>query len=336
MKFFYNLALLISLGMISYAQEVPRSTQYIFNNILLNPALAGIDNYTDLKLGYRKQWSGLEGAPSTQYLSLSTAIGEEFIRSNVNSFSGAGNNPMSRSQVNNFSAAEPHHGIGLVAMTDKAGLIRQTSVNGTYAYHLGLTTEVNLSLGISAGFNSINIDVRRIIADESGDPLFSANNNNRIRPDVGAGIWLYSPRFFVGASAKQLLGSTTIAESNQVKTSPYQKTAFYATAGYKIFLDEDIAMIPSTLISYWANSPAAFDANLKFAYQDKFWVGSSFRNNDSFSLLAGFNIASLVNLSYSYDVNTSGLRSVNNGTHEIVLGILLNNRYQVSCPSRQF
>lgn len=336
MKFFSTLALLISLGSICFAQEMPRSTQYIFNNILLNPALSGIDNYTDIKLGYRKQWSGLQGAPSTQYLSLSTAIGEDFVRSNINSFSGAGNNPMSRSMVNNFSAAEPHHGLGLVAMTDKAGLIRQTSVSGTYAYHLGLTTEVNLSLGISAGFNSINVDVPAIVADESADPLFSADYNNKIRPDVGAGIWLYSPRFFAGASAKQLIGTRTATENNQVRTTPYQKTAIYATAGYKIFLDEDIAMIPSALISYWANSPATFDANLKFAYQDKFWIGSSFRNNDSFSILAGLNVASLVNLSYSYDVNTSGLRSVNNGTHEIVLGILLNNRYQVNCPSRQF
>lgn len=106
MKFFYALSLLACLHFCSYAQEIPRSTQYIFNNILLNPALSGIDNYTDLKIGLRKQWSGLEGAPSTQYLSLSTAIGEDFVRSNVNSFAGNGDNPMSRSFVNSYTAAE--------------------------------------------------------------------------------------------------------------------------------------------------------------------------------------------------------------------------------------
>ncbi|TCD12717.1 type IX secretion system membrane protein PorP/SprF [Pedobacter frigidisoli] len=336
MKFFFALSLCLSMSLFCIAQEVPRSTQYIFNNILLNPALSGIDNYTDLKLGLRKQWTGLEGSPNTQYLSLSTAIGEDFVRSNINSFAGSGDNPMSRSYVNNFTAAEPHHGIGLVAMTDKAGLVRQTSVNVTYAYHLGLTNEINLSLGLSGGFNSISVDVPGIVADESADPLFSADYNNKIRPDVGAGIWLYSPRFFGGISMKQILGFRDKTRNNQVVTQAYQLPNFYGTFGYKIFLDEDIAAIPSALISYWINSPATFDANIKLAYQDKFWVGSSFRNNDSFSLLAGLNIASLVNLSYSYDVNTSGLRSVNNGTHEIVLGILLNNRYQVRCPSRQF
>jgi len=333
---FYALYFLLFIGISAFSQENPRSTQYIFNNFLLNPALSGIDNYTDLKLGYREQWRGLEGAPSTQYLTLSTAIGDEFIRSSVNSFSGIGDNPLSRSYVNNYTAAEPHHGIGVVAMTDKAGLVRQTSVNVTYAYHLGITNEINLSLGLSGGFNSLGLDFVKKQVDESNDPLFSADYNNQIRPDVGVGIWLYSPKLFMGVSAKQLIGSRSVLEKNEVRNLAYQATAFYGTAGYKIFLDEDIAMIPSGLISYWANSPVTFDANLKLAYQDKFWLGGSFRNNDSFSILAGFNIASLVNLSYSYDINTSALRSVNNGTHEIVLGILLNNRYQVRCSTRQF
>ena len=336
MKFIFALSLCTLMAFAGYGQEVPRSTQYIFNNLLLNPALSGIDNYTDVKLGLRKQWTGLQGAPNTQYLSLSTAIGEDFVRSNINSFAGAGDNPLSRSYVNNFTAAEPHHGIGMVAMTDKAGLVRQTSVNVTYAYHLGLTNEINLSLGLSGGFNSLSVDVPGVIADDTDDPLFGADYNNKIRPDVGAGIWLYSPRFFGGVSMKKILGSKQSVSNSQLISQAYQSPNFYGTFGYKIFLDEDIAMIPSALISYWINSPATFDANIKFAYQDKFWIGSSFRNNDSFSLLAGFNVASLVNLSYSYDVNTSGLRSVNNGTHEIVLGILLNNRYQVRCPSRQF
>ena len=308
MKFLLALFLCILYALSGLAQQVARSTQYIFNNLLLNPALSGIDNYTDIKIGLRKQWSGLEGAPNTQYLSLTTAIGEDFVRSNINSFAGAGDNPLSRSYVNNFTAAEPHHGIGLVAMTDKAGLVRQTSVNVTYAYHLGLSNEVNLSVGLSGGFNSLSVDVRAIKADESNDPLFGADYNNRIRPDIGAGIWLYSPKLFAGISAKQLIGSTSRISNDQLVTQAYQLPSFYGTVGYKIFLDEDIAMIPSALISYWINSPVTFDANMKFAYQDKFWIGGSFRNNDSFSVLAGFNIASLVNLSYSYDLNTSGLK----------------------------
>ena len=44
------------------AQQRPQYTQYVFNNFLLNPALSGIENYTDVKAGYRSQWQGLQGA----------------------------------------------------------------------------------------------------------------------------------------------------------------------------------------------------------------------------------------------------------------------------------
>jgi type IX secretion system PorP/SprF family membrane protein len=317
-------------------QEYPRSSQYIFNNFLINPAISGIDSYIDLKIGFRKQWSGLEGAPTTQYVTVNTPLGDDYIRSSINSFSGRGYNPLSRSYVDSYTAAEPHHGFGLIAITDKAGLVRQNSVSATYAYHLGLTRDINLSAGVSGGFNSIGINIEDIVAEHEQDVLFSADYNNQLRPDVGFGLWLYGPRFYVGASAKQILGLREKIEGNRVVTMPFQGATFYGTTGIKFFLEEDIAMIPSMLVSYWNNAPAAIDVNLKFAYQDKFWLAGSFRNSDAFSLLAGFNLGSLVNLSYSYDINTSALNRVNKGTHEIGLGFLLNNTYDVKCSTRQF
>lgn len=336
MKLFNALLLLMLSGVWCCAQEIPRSSQYIFNPFLINPAVAGIDNYIDLKMGYRKQWSGLEGAPVTTYVSVHSPIGDDFVRSSVNSFRGIGDNPLSRSYVNTYTSAEPHHGIGFYALSDKAGRIRQTSMNATYAYHLGLSTDVNLALGISGGFSSLHIDVDNVHVSNTEDPLLSADYNNRIRPDLGAGFWLYSPKFFLGGSAKQLLGYHQKIEKGEVNFTAYQQPVFYGTAGYKFFVDEDIAAIPSVLLTYWINAPSAIDGNLKLAYQDKFWIGGSYRNNDAFSFLVGVNIASLINLSYSYDVTTTALRSVNNGTHEIVIGLLLNNRYQVKCSTRQF
>jgi len=336
MKRIYALLLIFYFPLLLCAQETPRSTQYIFNTYLINPAISGIDNYTDVKLGHRTQWRGLEGAPVTTYISVHSPIGEDFVRSSVNSFNGSGYNPVSRSYVNNFMSAEPHHGVGFYALTDKAGRIRQTNVSATYAYHLGLSNEVNLSLGVSGGFSSLSIDVDNVLVENSSDPLLAADYNNRIRPDVGAGFWLYSPRFFFGVSAKQLLGYRSNLSRNEVSYPSYQVPTVYGTLGYKLFITEDVAVIPSTLITYASNSPTSIDGNMKFAYQDKFWLGGSYRNNDSFSMLAGFNVASLINLSYSYDITTSALRNVNNGTHEIVLGILLNNRYDVKCPTRQF
>ncbi|HEY0176010.1 MAG TPA: type IX secretion system membrane protein PorP/SprF, partial [Pedobacter sp.] len=111
------------------AQQLPQYTQYVFNSFLVNPAVAGIENYTDVKLGYRKQWDGINGAPETGFFSVNMPLGKNYLYGNANSFSGSGDNPMSRSYVQEYRAAEPHHGIGLYAITDKAGPTRQTNVS---------------------------------------------------------------------------------------------------------------------------------------------------------------------------------------------------------------
>lgn len=331
MKLYLSFFSFLTIGVTSLAQAPPRSTQYIFNNYLLNPAISGVESYMDLKVGYRQQWSGLEGAPVTSYVSFHAPVGNDYIRGSVNSFGGQGENPMSRSYVNSYTSSEPHHGVGFHALTDKAGRLRHTSINATYAYHIGLSQELNLSLGVSAGFSSLSIDVENVKVINTSDPLLAADNNNRIRPDLGAGLWLYGPRYFAGVSARQLLGERSKKQNAQQTTLLYQNAHFYGTIGYKFFLMDDIALIPSSLVSYSSNSPVTLDANLKIAFKDIVWLGGGFRYNDSYSVLAGFNVMSLVNLSYSYDVNTSKLRNIHSNTHEIVLGILLNNRYDVSC-----
>ncbi|RYF22672.1 MAG: type IX secretion system membrane protein PorP/SprF [Flavobacteriales bacterium] len=333
MKKAFALSLLLLSFLLIKAQENPRTTQYIFNSFLLNPAVAGIENYIDAKIGYRNQWSGIEGAPITQYVSVHSPIGDNYVRSSINSFSQDGYNPMSRSFVNTYTAAEPHHGVGFYAMSDKAGQIRNTTFSISYAYHLGLSNDVNLSVGLSGGISSMSTNIDGIIVDNNSDPLFRASHNNYLRPDLGAGIWLYGAQFFAGISGKRLIGKTTqIRNGEQIRTA-YQQPAFYGTLGYKLFIDEEIAAIPSILVSYWNNAPVAIDANLKLAFRDKFWIGGGFRNNDSYSAMAGLNFGHLVNLSYSYDITTSALRNVSNGSHEIVIGLLLNNKYRVTCPS---
>jgi type IX secretion system PorP/SprF family membrane protein len=320
-----------------YAQQKPQYTQYVFNNYLLNPAVTGIENYTDLKAGYRSQWTGLNGAPVTSYISINAPLGRNFIDGDAMAMpSGGAVNPFSRDYSRSYLSAEPHHGIGGMVVTDRAGPITQTNIGASYAYHLGVTDRLNLAVGAMVGLNHISLDLSQIVLADPNDPAIISGRNSQWRPDVSVGVWAYAGDFFIGASAQQLVKQTLNfgegSNYNQSKTVPH----LFLTGGYKLYLSEDVTLLPSILFKFVQPAPTSFDFNMKLAFSDKLWLGGSYRHNDSYSAMAGVNINSIISIGYSYDFTNSNLRTVSNGSHEIVLGILLNNRYKVNCPQRSW
>ena len=330
------LVLVSGLQLVS-AQQKPQYTQYVFNNYLLNPAVAGIENYTDVKAGYRSQWTGLQGAPVTSYLTINAPLGRNFLEGDATAFPATGGiNPSSRLYTQNYMAAEPHHGIGAQIISDQAGPINQTTIAASYAYHLGLAANLNLAAGVSAGLNHISLNTSLITLENPLDPAISNGNNSQWKPDLSVGVWLYSSNYYFGASVQQLIPQnlyfSTNNSYNQSKTVPQ----YFATAGVKIFMTDEITFLPSILLKVINPTPITYDINGKFSFSDKFWFGGSYRHKDSFGVLAGVNISSFINVGYSYDITTSALNTVSNGTHEIVIGLLLNNRYKVTCPQHTF
>jgi len=48
--------------------------------------------------------------------------------------------------------------------------------------------------------------------------------------------------------------------------------------------------------------------------------------------MLGLNVANSFNIGYSYDISTTRLNTVSRGTHEMIIGFLLGNRYSDTCP----
>jgi type IX secretion system PorP/SprF family membrane protein len=335
-RFLFLLVGIVLSTLVTVAQQRPQYTQYVFNNLLLNPAVTGIENYTDVKAGYRSQWTGLQGAPITSYLTVDAPLGNAFLQGDASAFpASGGENPSSRLYTQNYMAAEPHHGIGFTLVSDVAGPITQTNIDATYAYHIGISSNVNLSLGVSAGMSRISLNTSELSLETPIDPAIANGNNSQWKPDLGTGVWLYASNYYVGASVQQLLPTNLYFSTNnynQSKTVPQ----YFLTSGVKLFLTDDITLMPSFLIKVINPEPVTYDINAKLSFQDKFWFGGSYRHDDSFGVLAGVNISSFINIGYSYDITTSALNTVSNGTHEIVISLLLNNRYKVTCPQHSF
>lgn len=328
-------ALLFNLAT-GYAQQRPQYSQYILNNYLLNPALSGIENYTDIKIGYRNQWAGLENAPKTSFVTANWALGKEYLWSNALSFEEDGDNPMSRSYMQNYTASPAHHGVGFTAVRDKAGQLSTLTFNLTYAYHLRLSDQLNMSLGVAAGVTNIDLDINALQFENGNDPALNNAIGTQLKPDLSSGIWIYGARFFSGISVQQILPQKLSFTRSPGENTGKQVPHFFVTGGYKVSVDDDISIIPSVMLKQIQALPTSLDFNVKAAFKDKFWLGASLRKDDSYTAMAGFNLGHFVNLTYAYDFTTSQLNQVSNGSHEIVLGFLLNNVYKVICPQRMW
>ncbi|MEP6610997.1 MAG: PorP/SprF family type IX secretion system membrane protein, partial [Mucilaginibacter sp.] len=276
-------------------------------------------------------------APVTSYLTINAPLGSNFLNGDATAFPATGGiNPSSRLYTQNYMAAEPHHGIGASIISDQAGPINQTTFNVSYAYHLGLAANLNLAVGASAGFNHISLNTSLITLENPLDPAISNGNNSQWKPDLSIGTWLYSSTYYVGASVQQLIPQNLYFSSNKAYNQSKTVPQYFLTGGVKVFLTDEITLLPSFLIKVIQPTPITYDLNAKFSFSDKFWFGGSYRHNDSFGVLAGVNVSSFINIGYSYDITTSALNTVSNGTHEIVIGLLLNNRYKVTCPQHLF
>lgn len=328
----------LALSITCSAQQRPQYTQYIFNNYLLNPALSGMENYTDIKIGYRKQWTGIDDAPKTSFISANWKLGDDYLWRNPLSLPEDGGDPMARNYMQNYTASPSHHGMGLIAVLDDVGPLSRLDASITYAYHLQMGNRLNLSVGLAAGISRVALDINALDFGEvsQADPSLQNAIVSQVNPDLGLGVWLYGARFFAGASVQQVLPQKLKFTSDPKYNTGKQVPHYFFTTGYRFFIDDEISATPSVMVKAVDGIPLSLDANLKVAFKDRLWLGGSFRKDDSFSALAGVNINKLFNLTYSYDFITSQLNTVSNGSHEIVLGLQLNNVYEVLSTTKMW
>lgn len=317
------------------AQQKPHYTQYILNQYIVNPALSGIENYIDLKASHRHQWTGIQDAPVTTYLSIHAPIGKQDFRTTATSFETPGENPRGKRYWEEYTAPEPHHGVGLQVINDVTGPLSSFSGYATYAYHLGLSPRTSLAGGIGVGFNRYQLDVRKLdFGDVTADPaVFTSNILNRFRFDMMAGLYLYSADYFIGLSAQQIVPQKLDFSDGYIRprtgrTVPH----IFATAGYRFLLGEDFNFMPSVMVKFVQPLPVQPEFNAKLQYRDLAWLGGSYRYKDGFAGMLGLNISHQFNISYAYDYTTSRLNNFSKGTHEVMIGFLLGHRFPDRCP----
>jgi type IX secretion system PorP/SprF family membrane protein len=332
-KIVFAFSLLV--GVAAMAQQKPHYTQYIMNQYIINPALSGIENYTDIKVSHRHQWVGFNGEePVTTYFTIHAPLGKTDTRTTATSFDMANENPRGNAYWESYTAAEPHHGIGLQVLNDRTFALNRFSINATYAYHIGLGAQTSLAGGIAFGMSNMSLNASKLNFAVPVDPAVAGTGFlNTWQPDLTIGLYLYGSNYFAGFSAQNIFPSKVeFAEGIVRQTSGKQVPHMFAHAGFLFFLSDEINCTPSVMLRYVNPQPIGADLNVKLQYLDKAWLAVGARYNDGISGMFGLNVSSTLNVGYAYDYTTSRLNNFAGATHELMLGFTLGNRYGDWCP----
>lgn len=303
----YFILLLLLLGTVElYPQQAPQYTHYLFNHFGIHPAIAGTRPCIEMRLGYRLQWLNFPGAPRTAFVNVHGRIGRK-----------------KRGFVRNI------HGIGLNVEGDQMGPFGITRLQLAYAYHVPMNRTMYFSAGLFAGFQQWRVDASAMTLWDYNDPAIGGGSRF-VLPDVSPGIWMYSNRFYLGFTIKQLL-------MNKIKIIPGSKLKhhYIFTGGKKFDISDNKSLIPSVSVKWAAVSAPAFDVNLLLDIDDRFVFGASYRNTDAFCLIARINFLRNFSLGYSFDFTTSRIKIASANTHEIILGIHTckpDKRNSIECP----
>ncbi len=274
------------------AQQLPQISQRMTDILIYNPAYVGVPDNPEILLHHRSQWLGFSGAPTTQLLSYN------------GKFKG-------------------NMGLGGYIVNDITGPTRRITFNANYAYHLEFEN-FQLALGLAATVMQYGIDGNKITIKDQTDVSIQQGISDRAwKPDASFGVYLYAPKYFVGVSAMQLIGSKVKLYNGDFKGEVPLANHFYITSGYHIDFEEELVFTPSFMFNTTIGSPSQIDFNVKIDYLDKVLGGITYRYNDAVVLMGGIKIKEQFSIIYSYDIVTSNLRKYNSGSHEIILSFTI-------------
>ncbi len=276
--------------LVARSQQDPMFTQYMFNQVTVNPGYAGSGEVANVMALYRQQWAGMDGAPKTTNI--------------------AGNTPLPKIDC----------GFGLSLITDKIGPTKQTGFFADYSYQLKVSEKAKLGMGLKAGFTYYKANFLDIQTIDDNDVAFGRDFDGDVKANFGIGFFYYTNSFYAGFSIPKLLNNDlTTGNSVDNEKLSLSERHYYFIAGKVFNLNEKLKFRPSTLIKINKGAPVQVDLSANFILYDKFWLGAMYRIGSAFGAMIQVQLIKTIRVGYAYDYTTTYLKRYNSGTHEILV-----------------
>lgn len=282
--------LLLLLALRGYTQNDPLYTQYMFNELQVNPGYAGSRGVPAAVLLYRNQWTQLDGAPVT-------VTGSVHAPMEGTSFAG-----------------------GLNFMSDKIGVTRRNGIQLAGSYKLDLSNG-SLRLGLQTGLQFISEDLN--LLNIQNDQQFNSGGVKRAAPTFGYGAYYSNEMYYVGYSIPSMLTSTIYNNGAAAKAQTRMSFTYMThiiTAGAAIPVRDDFRIRPNAMIKLNPSATLQMDINVNCLYRERAWAGIGFRTGESMNFCMGVHVNPQMRIGYAFDYNISNVQNYAGSTHEIMLG----------------
>jgi len=276
----------------SYGQQDPQYTHYMYNMNVVNPAYAGSRETLSFGVLGRTQWVGIDGAPQTITANIHAPVGKNL-------------------------------GLGLSIISDKIGPVKEQNIFADISYTINTSEEGRLAFGVKGGVTFFNAELTDLLLSDGTrgvDDLF-ANDGEGTFPNIGAGLYYYTDKFYAGFSIPNFLETPHFKDepSTIVNTVASEKMHYFLTAGYVFELSENLDFKPSTMLKAVPGSPLSIDLAANFLINQRFELGVAYRFDDAINGLVSFLVTDDLRMGYSYDYTLTNLGDFNNGSHEIFM-----------------
>ncbi len=279
--------LAIVFSAIAYGQQDAQYTQYMYNTVSVNPGYAGSRGHISMAALHRSQWIGLEGAPVTQTFNVHSPIGYRGV------------------------------GLGLSIVNDQIGPTSETNFDVDFSYTIWSSNEGRISFGLKASANLLDIRFSEL-NQFTTDPTLQQDIDNRLTPNIGAGVYYHTNKFYLGLSVPRILETSHFQESSL--STAREQMNFYLITGYVWDLNPFVKFKPTLLTKVVLGAPLQLDLSANFMFSEKFIVGAAYRWDAAFSGMAGFNISKnfLIGIAYDKETTELGSATFNDGSFEVI------------------
>lgn len=275
------------------AQDAPVFSQFFVNPFQFNPSYAAHNGFTEANVFYRKQWLGIENAPTVGAFNIQAPVGR-----NVS--------------------------LGLSGYSNKTVLLTTNAALATFAYRINLGAYHHLNFGLSGGVSFNNFDL--VAVANLNDPALANVVQKSQFVNAQFGFNYQIRNFNIGFALPKLLDSkpNSLEAFDQIKFNAFKNQ--FGSVSYNINA-KDFQITPMVL--YRAIDTQAIQAQweglLIVTYRKAIWVGASFRQGYGLTGFIGVALSSF-RAGYAYEHPTSSISKAASASHEIYLGARLGKR----------